>query len=179
MLFMKPLSSVVGPDEPVVYPTGSTMVHYEGELAAVIGKTARFVSEQDALEYVLGYTCANDVSERTIQREEMTQGALFVGKAFDTFCPLGPAILVGGDPADMQLTARLNGEVKQSVNTKQMLFSVARLIAWMSKAFTLFPGDVIITGTPKGVGNIKPGDMMEVEISGIGTLRNPVVAEAR
>ena len=179
MLFMKPLSSVIGPDEPIVYPTGSTIVQYEGELAAVIGKTARHVSEQDALGYVLGYTCANDVSERTIQREEMVQGALFVGKGFDTFCPLGPALLVGGDPTNMQLTTRLNGQVKQSISTKQMLFPVATLIAWMSKAFTLFPGDVIITGTPKGVGNIKPSDVIEVEISGIGTLRNPVIAESR
>jgi 2-keto-4-pentenoate hydratase/2-oxohepta-3-ene-1,7-dioic acid hydratase in catechol pathway len=144
---------------------------------AVIGRTARRVSEADALDYVLGYTCGNDVSDRLIQKEEMRFGCLFAGKAFDTFAPLGPVISTGLNPGNLEIVGRLNGEVKQRGNTSDLLFSVPRLVAYLSSFMTLVPGDVIMTGTPSGIGPIKPGDVFEVEIEGIGTLSNPVVAE--
>lgn len=177
MLFMKPLDAVVGPNAPIVYPRQGQNVHYEGELAAVIGKTARRVSEQDALSYVLGYTCGNDVSERAIQFSEMKQGCLLVGKGFDTFNPIGPCIAIDVDPTNLELETRVNSEIKQKTNTSDMVFSVAKLIAYLSEAMTLRPGDVIMTGTPSGVGQVKPGDVIEVEISGIGILSNSVIAE--
>jgi 2-keto-4-pentenoate hydratase/2-oxohepta-3-ene-1,7-dioic acid hydratase in catechol pathway len=178
MLFMKHPSAVIGPGEPIVYPKQGQKVDYEGELAAVIGRHARRVSEDQALEYVLGYTCANDVSERITQLAEMKMGCLLVGKSYDTFCPLGPVIVTGLDPTSLDLTSRLNGQVRQQINTSDLLFSVARLVSYLSQAMTLWPGDVILTGTPSGVGSIQPGDVVEVEISGIGVLRNPVVPEA-
>ena len=177
MLFMKPASAVVGPEEPVVYPREGRNLHYEAELAAVIGRTARRIPATEALDCVLGYTCANDVSERTIQKEEMDQGCLLIGKAFDTFCPLGPVIATGLDPTDLLLEARINGERRQSIRTSDLLFSVAQLVSYLSQAITLTPGDVIITGTPSGVGPVTPGDRMEVELEGVGILANPVVAE--
>ena len=178
MLFMKHPSAVVGPGEPIVYPKQGRKVDYEGELAVVIGRHARRVSEDQALEYVLGYTCANDVSERVTQLAEMKMGCLLVGKSYDTFCPLGPVIATGLDPTSLDLTARLNGQVRQRINTSDLLFSAAKLVSYLSQAMTLWPGDVILTGTPSGVGPIQPGDVVEVEISGIGVLCNPVVAEA-
>jgi 2-keto-4-pentenoate hydratase/2-oxohepta-3-ene-1,7-dioic acid hydratase in catechol pathway len=177
MLFMKPDSAVVGPEAPIVYPREGREVHFEGELAVVIGRMARRVAEADALDIVLGYCCANDVSERTIQFAEMAMGCLVVGKAFDSFCPLGPVIATGLDPSRLTLVTRLNGEERQRIGTSDLLFSVPRLIAWLSAAITLRPGDVILTGTPSGVGPVQPGDVVEVEISGIGVLRNHVVAE--
>lgn len=178
MFFMKPPSAVVGPGDSIVYPRQGQKVHYEGELAVVIGKKARHLSEQDALSCVLGYTISNDVSERVIQFAEMKQGALLIGKGFDTFCPLGPCIATDLDPDNLDLETRINGEIKQQTNTSDMLFSVAKLISYLSAAITLRPGDVIMTGTPFGVGPMKPGDTVEIEISGIGILRNRVVAEA-
>jgi 2-keto-4-pentenoate hydratase/2-oxohepta-3-ene-1,7-dioic acid hydratase in catechol pathway len=177
MLFMKHPSAVIGPGEPIVHPRQAQKVDYEGELAAVIGRQARRVSEDRALEHVLGYTCANDVSERVTQLAEMKMGCLLVGKSYDTFCPLGPVIATGLDPTTLDLTVRLNGQVRQRINTSDLLFSVARLVSYLSQAMTLWPGDVILTGTPSGVGPIQPGDVVEVEISGIGILRNPVIAE--
>lgn len=177
MLFMKPTTAVIGPGEPIVYPREGQNVHFEGELAAVIGRTVRRVSEAEALDCVLGYTCADDVSERVIQHREMGMGCLLIGKAFDTFCPLGPVIATGLDPTDLDLEARVNREVRQSINTSDLLFSVAKLVSYLSVAITLLPGDVIITGTPHGVGPITPGDEVEIEISGIGVLRNGVIAE--
>lgn len=178
MLFMKPGTAVIGPEEPIVYPREGKNVHYEGELAVVIGRKTRRIDERHALEHVLGYTCANDVSERVIQSAEMKMGCLLIGKSFDTFCPLGPVIATGLDPTNLDLTTRLNGQVRQRINTSDLLFSAARLVSYLSQAMTLLPGDVIITGTPAGVGPVKPGDVIEVEVSGIGVLRNPVVAEA-
>ena len=178
MLFMKHPSTVIGPGEPIVYPKQGQKVDYEGELAVVIGRRTRRVSEENAPEGVLGYTCANDVSERVVQLAEMKMGCLLVGKSFDTFCPLGPVIATGLDPTALDLTTRLNGQVRQRINTSDLLFSVARLVSYLSQAMTLWPGDVILTGTPSGVGPIQPGDVVEVEISGIGILRNPVVTEA-
>ena len=177
MLFMKHPSAVIGPGEPIVYPKQAQKVDYEGEMAVVIGRHARRVSESQALAYVLGYTCANDVSERVTQLAEMKMGCLLVGKSYDTFCPLGPVIVTGLDPTSLDLTSRLNGQVRQQINTSDLLFSVARLVSYLSQAMTLWPGDVILTGTPSGVGPIQPGDVVEIEISGIGVLRNPVIAE--
>jgi 2-keto-4-pentenoate hydratase/2-oxohepta-3-ene-1,7-dioic acid hydratase in catechol pathway len=177
LLFMKPSGTAIGPGAPIIYPDEGKNVHFEAELAVVIGKTARRVLKADALGCVLGFTCANDVSERVIQRVEMDQGALLVGKGFDSFCPLGPVIATDLDPTDLKIGARVNGETRQSSSTSDLLFGVADLIAYLSSAMTLLPGDVIITGTPSGVGPIVPGDVVDIEIEGIGVLTNPVVAE--
>ncbi|MCZ6678817.1 MAG: fumarylacetoacetate hydrolase family protein [Candidatus Poribacteria bacterium] len=177
MLFMKPTTTVIGPEDAIVYPHQGKEVHYECELAVVIGKPTRRVSEADALDYVLGYTCGNDISERVIQFAEMEMGCMLLGKGFDTFCPLGPVLATGLDPTDLDIKTRLNGDVKQDSNTSDLLFSVARLVSYISDVMTLLPSDVIMTGTPSGVGPIAPGDVVEIEISGIGILRNPVVAE--
>ena len=177
MLFTKPPTAVVGPDEPIVYPTGAESVQFEGELVVVMGKTARHVSEEDALDYVLGYTCGNDVSHREVQLAEMAMGVLLLGKGYDSFCPLGPVIATGLDPGNLMLETRPNGERRQQTNTSDLLFSVPHLISFMTRYFTLLPGDVISTGTPSGVGDVAPGDSVEIEIEGIGVLRNHVVAE--
>ena len=177
MLFMKPDTAACGPEEAVIYPFEGQNVHYEAELAVIIGKQARRVSETEALDCVFGYTCANDISERVIQFKEMDTGCLLIGKGFDTFNPLGPVIVTGLDPSNLELRMRVNGETRQEINTSDLLFSVPQLISYMSEAMTLLPGDVIITGTPAGVGPVVPGDIMEVEIPEIGILRNPVVAE--
>lgn len=177
LTFMKPPTAVIGPDDPIVYPREGWEVHFEAELAVVIGRAGRRIPAAAALEHVLGYTCANDVSERVIQKAEMDQGALLVGKGFDSFCPLGPVIASGLDPTAIRIGARVNGDLRQSSSTADLLFSVAELIAWLSAAITLLPGDVILTGTPSGVGPIVPGDTVEVFAEGIGNLSNPVIAE--
>ncbi|MCZ0937371.1 MAG: fumarylacetoacetate hydrolase family protein [Caldilineaceae bacterium] len=177
MLFMLPSTAILDPEEAIVYPKQGQNVHYEGELTVIMGKKARRVSEAEALDYVLGYTCGNDVSERVIQANEMANGCMLIGKGFDTFKPIGPYIATGLDSTNLELTTRLNGEVKQHTNTDDLIFSVAQLIAYISEAITLLPGDVIMTGTPSGVGPVQPGDVVEIEISGVGVLRNPVVAE--
>ncbi len=176
-IFMKPDTSLVGAGDAIVYPTGSTIVHYEAELVAVIGRTARHVSRDQALRHVLGYTCGNDVSERTIQRKEMGMGLMTIGKAFDSFAPVGPCIETSADSTDLRMTGRLNGAVVQECSTSDLLFSVADLVAYLSACITLKPGDLIMTGTPGGVGPLQPGDTFEIDIEGIGLLRNPVVAE--
>lgn len=177
MLFMMPSTAVIGPGEAIVYPRQGKNVHYECELAVVIGRSARRVPEDSALQYVLGYTCANDVSERIIQAAEMELGCLLLGKGFDTFKPLGPWIETDVDPSGLRLRTRLNGDTVQDANTSDLIFSVPKLISYVSDAITLLPGDVIITGTPSGVGPIAPGDVVEIEVEGIGTLHNTVVAE--
>lgn len=177
LLFMKPSSAVVGPGDPIVYPREARNVHFEAELAVVIGRGGRRIAAGDALSHVLGYTCANDVSERVIQRAEMDQGALLVGKGYDSFCPLGPVIATDIDPADTTIGARVNGELRQESSTSDLLFPVADLVSYLSTAISLRPGDVIITGTPSGVGPVEPGDTVEIFASGIGVLANPVVAE--
>jgi 2-keto-4-pentenoate hydratase/2-oxohepta-3-ene-1,7-dioic acid hydratase in catechol pathway len=128
---------------------------------------------------ILGYTCANDISERVIQREEMGMGCLVISKGYDSFCPLGPVIVTDLDPACLRIVARVNGVTRQDSSTSDLLFDVPTLVSYLSQAVTLEPGDVIITGTPAGVGPVVPGDVMEIEIEGIGVLRNPVIAEAR
>ncbi len=177
MLFMKPESAIIGPDAAVIYPVEGKDVHYEAELAVVIGRRARRVAVADAASAILGYTCANDISERVIQREEMGLGCLVIGKGFDSFCPLGPVIVTDLDPSNLRIMARVNGRVRQDSNTSDLLFDVPTLVSYLSQAITLEPGDVIITGTPAGIGPVVPGDIMEIEIEGIGILRNPVVAE--
>lgn len=152
-------------------------IHFEAEPAAVISRPGRRIPASQALDHVLGHTCAEDVSERAIQRAEMDQGALPVSKGFDPFCPLGPAIATGLDPAAVRLGARAKGEERPSSSTAAPPFPVAELIAWLSRAVTLLPGDVIVTGTPSGVGPILPGDTVEALAEGIGIPSNPVVAE--
>ena len=174
LIFLKPLTSIIASGEAIVYPSWvSQQVEYEGELAVIIGRTCHRVREEDALLYVQGYTCANDVTARDLQRRDVQWTR---GKGFDTFCPLGPVIAEGIDASDLALTTRVNGEVRQQGRTSDLLFGIPRLISHISATMTLRPGDVILTGSPAGVGPLKPGDVVDVEIEGIGTLRNPVVA---
>jgi 2-keto-4-pentenoate hydratase/2-oxohepta-3-ene-1,7-dioic acid hydratase in catechol pathway len=172
------VNALVPDGHDIIVPADATeQLQYEGELVAVIGKTCRNVSEEEALDYVLGYTIGNDVSERVIQFAEMKMGAIMIGKSFDTFKPLGPIIATDIDPSNVDLTTRVNGEVRQDANTSDLLFPAAKLVSYMSEAMTLLPGDVIYSGTPAGVGQIAPGDTIDIEIQGIGTLSNSVVAE--
>lgn len=175
VIFMKPQSALIGNGETIELPMDTENIHYEAELAVVIGKRARRVSEADAYDYLLGLTCGNDVSARILQAKD---GQWTRAKGFDTFLPLGPAVTVGLRADDLAVQSRLNGAVRQSARTSQMIFSVPRLVAFISRVMTLDPGDVIITGTPAGVGPMKPGDTIEIEVEGIGVLRNPVAAES-
>lgn len=171
LLFLKPNTSVIGPDDAIVRPAVSDRVEHEGELAMVIGAIAKDVPEEDALKYVFGFTCANDVTARDIQ---IADGQWTRGKGFDTFCPLGPVIETDPDLANARVVTRVNGEIRQDGNTSQLIHSLAKIVSYASQAFTLLPGDVILTGTPAGVGRLEAGDTVEVEIEGIGTLRNVV-----
>ncbi|MFQ6058106.1 MAG: fumarylacetoacetate hydrolase family protein [Anaerolineae bacterium] len=174
LLFLKPPSAVIGPGEAIVCPAMSQRVDYEGELAVVIGKRARHVPPEEARQYILGYTCANDVTARDLQRVD---GQWTRAKSFDTFCPLGPWIVPHMDPGDLALRTRVNGELRQNSSTRDLIFGVEALVSFISQVMTLESGDVILTGTPSGVGPLAPGDVVEVEIEGIGVLRNPVVEE--
>jgi 2-keto-4-pentenoate hydratase/2-oxohepta-3-ene-1,7-dioic acid hydratase in catechol pathway len=175
LIFMKPNTSVIGPDEAIVYPVMSRRVDYEAELAVVLGKTARQVPEDKALEYVLGYTCFNDVTARDLQKKD---GQFTRAKGFDTFAPLGPWIETAiPDPDNLTLEAFLNGERKQHSNTNNLIFGVAAQISFISRIMTLLPGDVIATGTPSGIGPMQAGDVVEIRVEKIGSLRNQVVAE--
>lgn len=173
MLFIKPSTSVVGPEETIYLPAQSSRVDHEGELAVVIGKAARNVSDVAAAEAILGYTCANDVTARDLQAKDVQ---FTRAKGFDTFCPLGPHVVTGLDPSNLELTCRVNGEVRQKSSTSDLVFAPAALVAFVSSVMTLLPGDVILTGTPAGISPLHDGDVVEVEISGIGVLRNPVSA---
>lgn len=175
LLFLKPNTSVIGPDDNIVLPPQSSQVEYEGELAIVIGKIAKSVSVETALDFVLGYTVANDVTARDLQKSD---GQWARAKGFDTFCPLGPVLETDVDFATATIETRVNGEVRQSGKLSDMVHSVADIVAYASSVWTLLPGDVILTGTPAGVGPIVDGDVVEVEVSGIGTLLNPVVRRA-
>ena len=172
MIFMKPSTSVIGDGDAIRLPASSSEVHYEGELAVVIGRPARNVSRDDALSFVLGYAAANDVTARDQQRADVQ---FTRSKSYDSFCPLGPWIETVLDAADVRLVTRVNGAIKQDGRTGDMVHDIATQIAFISGVMTLLPGDVILTGTPAGVGPIVAGDLVEVEIEGIGTLRNPVV----
>jgi 2-keto-4-pentenoate hydratase/2-oxohepta-3-ene-1,7-dioic acid hydratase in catechol pathway len=172
LMFLVPNTAVVGPGDPVVLPRQSTNVHYEGELAVVIGKIAKDVRVEDALDCVWGYTVADDVTARDLQNSD---GQWARAKGFDTFCPIGPWVETELDVSDLRLVTRLDGEVVQDGTTADMVHKVADLIAYASAAFTLLPGDVLLTGTPSGVGPVRAGQRVSVEIEGIGTLDNPFV----
>jgi 2-keto-4-pentenoate hydratase/2-oxohepta-3-ene-1,7-dioic acid hydratase in catechol pathway len=172
VMFLKPSTSVIGPGGPIVYPALSQQVDFEGELAVVIGRLCRDVPVERSHEVVLGYTCANDVTARDLQRSD---GQWSRAKGFDTFCPLGPWIDTDVDPSDLAITTAVNGENKQDARTSLLLHDVGELIAFASAVMTLLPGDVILTGTPAGVGPVVAGDEVSVTIEGIGTLTNPVV----
>jgi 2-keto-4-pentenoate hydratase/2-oxohepta-3-ene-1,7-dioic acid hydratase in catechol pathway len=169
LLFLKPNTAVIGPGDSIVRPPQSERTDFEGELAVVIGRIAKNVPAERALDYVFGYTVGNDVTARDIQYSD---GQWTRGKGFDTFCPLGPAIETEFDIASARVQTRLNGEVAQDAPLTDMIHSVPDIIAYASAAFTLLPGDVILTGTPAGVGPFNAGDTVEVEITGLGVLRN-------
>jgi 2-keto-4-pentenoate hydratase/2-oxohepta-3-ene-1,7-dioic acid hydratase in catechol pathway len=173
VLFMKPPSAVIGPGAPIVIANPGNRTDFEAELAVVIGRTARNLAETQALDYVYGFTAGNDVSDRVLQRKD---GQWVRAKGFDTYCPLGPWIETALDVSAVKVESRLNGEVRQSQTTASMIFPVPFLIAFISRVMTLEPGDVIMTGTPEGVGPMQPGDTIEIEIGGVGVLRNPVTA---
>jgi 2-keto-4-pentenoate hydratase/2-oxohepta-3-ene-1,7-dioic acid hydratase in catechol pathway len=171
LVFLKPSTSVSGPGDPIPLLPISQRVDYEGEMAVVIGRIARNVRAEEAFRYILGYTCGNDVTLRDLQKKD-DQWAR--AKGFDGSCPLGPWIQTELDPIDVHLETRVNGEVRQSASTSDMVFGVATIIEFVTEFMTLLPGDVIMTGTPEGVGKLEPGDKVEVEIDGIGVLMNPV-----
>jgi 2-keto-4-pentenoate hydratase/2-oxohepta-3-ene-1,7-dioic acid hydratase in catechol pathway len=174
LMFLKPPSSVIGPEDPIILTRYSQQVEHECELAVVIGKRCSKLAEADhPSEYVLGYTCVNDVTARDLQKKDVQ---FTRAKGFDTFCPLGPHIETDIDPTNVVVEAFVNGVVRQSANTSQMIFPVAFLIRWISQMMTLEPGDVIATGTPAGVGPLNAGDVVEVKVGGVGVLRNPVHA---
>jgi 2-keto-4-pentenoate hydratase/2-oxohepta-3-ene-1,7-dioic acid hydratase in catechol pathway len=165
---------VIGPGDKVLLPPQSQRVEHEAELAVVIGRRGRWISLEEALDYVLGYTIANDITARDLQFRD---GQWTRGKGFDTFCPFGPWIETDFDPSDALVTCHVNGEMRQMASTRDMVFSVRQLIAFISSVMTLEPGDLLLTGTPAGVGLLVPGDVVEVSIEGLGTLRNPVASE--
>jgi 2-keto-4-pentenoate hydratase/2-oxohepta-3-ene-1,7-dioic acid hydratase in catechol pathway len=172
LIFIKPSTSVIGPEADIVYPAISQRVDYEGELGVVIGRRARHVPLPDTFRYILGYTCVNDVTARDIQARDKQWTR---GKGFDTFCPIGPCIETDLNPDNLMLETRLNGERKQYTSTADLIFPVDKLVSFVSQVMTLLPGDVIATGTTAGVGPMQPDDVVEVEIEGIGVLKNYVV----
>lgn len=172
LLFLKAPSAVIGHEDVIELPPQSQQVEHEGELAVIIGRKAwRISSAENPLDYVLGYTCVNDVTARDLQRKDVQ---FTRGKSFDTFCPLGPVIVTAINPLDLEVTTRLNGEVRQHGRTSHMAFPVPFLIKYIADIMTLNPGDVIATGTPAGVSRMKPGDVVEVEVEEVGVLRNQV-----
>ncbi len=173
VLFLKPSTAVVGHGDPIAYPVKLTQrVDYEGELAVIIGRLCREVPAAQAAEVIFGYACANDVTARDLQARD---GQWTRAKGFDTFCPLGPWIETDADPADLELTTAVNGEVRQQARTSQLLYDVPALVEYVSTVMTLLPGDVLLTGTPAGVGPLEDGDEVSVTIENIGSLRNTVV----
>ncbi|RNL65174.1 FAA hydrolase family protein [Nocardioides marmoriginsengisoli] len=171
LMFMKPNTSVIGPDDPIFYPSQSNEVHYEGELAVVISRPCRDVPAATFRDVVQGYTVANDVTARDLQRSD---GQFTRAKGFDSFCPLGPWIETELDVSDLAVKTYVNGELKQDGRTADMIFGVPELIEYVSSVMTLLPGDVILTGTPEGVGPVQPDDEIEIFIQGIGNLTNKV-----
>jgi len=176
LLFLKPPSSVIGPGEPILLPPQSENVEHEAELALVIGRGGRWIRPEKAADHILGYTAANDVTARDLQRRD---GQWTRGKGFDTFCPIGPWIETDLDPADALITCYVSGQMRQMGSTRDMLFPVLILVAFISSVMTLNAGDVILTGTPAGVGPLHDGDEVTVEVEGIGELTNPVRSEKR
>jgi 2-keto-4-pentenoate hydratase/2-oxohepta-3-ene-1,7-dioic acid hydratase in catechol pathway len=170
LLFMKPSTAIAGHEDKIIYPKHmSSRLDYEGELALIIGKKAKWVDEREAFDYVFGYTCINDITARDLQIKDVQYTR---AKGFDTFAPIGPVIETSLDPSDLEISTFLNGERKQHSRTSQLVFSIPKLIAFITRVMTLLPGDVIATGTPSGIGQMKKGDMVEVKVEGIGTLRN-------
>ncbi len=174
LIFLKPPSAVIGPGDPIILPPQSQQVEHEAELAVWIGHKSRWLSARNAMQAVLGYSAANDVTARDLQQLD---GQWTRGKGFDTFCPLGPWIETELDPSDALITCRVDGELRQMSSTREMVFSVSQLLVYISSVMTLEPGDVILTGTPAGVGRIQEGSVIEVDIEGIGVLRNPVQSD--
>jgi 2-keto-4-pentenoate hydratase/2-oxohepta-3-ene-1,7-dioic acid hydratase in catechol pathway len=176
LIFLKPPTTILAPGEPIVRPRLTQRMDFEGELGVVIGRECRRLTDKDDVRrYIQGYTCANDVTARDLQK---TDGQWTRAKGFDTFCPVGPLVVADLDPwKGMKVTTRLNGQVKQQGNTRDFIFSLDVIIRYISLVMTLLPGDLICTGTPAGVGPMQAGDVVEVEIEGVGTLRNPVIEE--
>ena len=174
MIFLKPSTSVIGPGAPVRLPAASQRIDHEGELALVIGRPCRRVRAEDAAGMILGYTVGNDVTARDLRKPN---GPWLRGKGYDSFCPLGPWIETELDPADLSVRTEVNGELRQDGNTRDLIFPIGELIEYCSEVMTLLPGDVILTGTPQGVGPLHDGDEVAVTVSGIGTLSNPVLAD--
>ncbi len=172
LIFLKPPSALIGPGEKIVLPTQSKRVDYEGELAVVIGRRAKDVSLEEALDYVLGYTCFNDVTARDLQKRD---GQWTRAKSFDTFAPCGPWIETSIDPTNLKIETFLNGEKRQSSSTRELVFSVPEIISFISQIMTLWPGDIIATGTPPGIGPLKSGDTIEISIQHVGKLTNQVL----
>lgn len=176
LIFLKPPSSIINPNDMIVLPPQSVQVEHEGELVVVIGKRGRYITAENARKHIFGYTIGNDVTARDLQK---TDDQWTRAKGFDTFCPFGPWIDTDFDPADAVLTVRVNGQMRQMASTRDMVFNVGVLIAFVSSVMTLEPGDLIFTGTPSGVGLLKDGDEVAVEIEGLGEIRNRVRAESR
>lgn len=172
LIFIKPSTSVIGPEDDIIYPQSSKRVNYEGELGVVIKTVTRHVSREEAPDYILGYTCVNDITARDIQASDKQWTR---SKSFDTFCPIGPCIETELDPDNAELETLLNGQIKQKTSTSDLIFPVYELVSFISHVMTLLPGDVIATGTTSGVGPMQPGDTVEVKIYNVGTLRNYVV----
>jgi len=171
LIFLKPSTAVIGPNEDIIYPAMSHRLDYEAELGVVIGEEAKGVSEDEAEEYILGYTCFNDVTARDLQKKDKQ---FTRSKGFDTFAPMGPWIKMELDPTNLKVESYLNGELRQSGTTADLVFSVYQIVSFISKVMTLLPGDVIATGTPAGVGSMQVGDTIEIVVERIGTLRNRI-----
>jgi len=177
LLFLKAPSAIIGDGDPIILPGDSSDVQHEGELGVVVGRQAHNVGDdEDVLSYVLGYTCVNDVTARDLQKRDVQ---FTRAKSFDTFCPVGPVIVSGIDPGDLEVTTRVNDEVRQRGRTSAMAFSVPFLVRYISRIMTLLPGDLISTGTPAGVSRLQEGDVVQVEVSGIGRLSNMVRVNAK
>jgi 2-keto-4-pentenoate hydratase/2-oxohepta-3-ene-1,7-dioic acid hydratase in catechol pathway len=176
VIFLKPNTAIIGPNVPIRLPANTSPVHFEGELAAVISRPCKDVSAAHAAESILGYTVANDVTARDQQRAD---GQWTRAKGHDTFCPVGPWIVTDVDPADLELRTEVNGQVKQHSRTSLMVHDVGAIVEWVSAVMTLLPGDLILTGTPDGVGPIEDGDTVSITVTGIGTLTNPVVRKGK
>jgi 2-keto-4-pentenoate hydratase/2-oxohepta-3-ene-1,7-dioic acid hydratase in catechol pathway len=176
IIFLKPNTAIIGPNAPIMLPADANPVHHEGELAAVIGRPCKDVPAARAAENILGYTIGNDVTARDQQRKD---GQWTRAKGHDTFCPVGPWIATDIDPSDLDIRTEVNGEVRQHSRTSMLIHDIGAIVAWISAVMTLLPGDLILTGTPEGVGPIESGDIVSVTIEGIGTLTNPVVRKGK